>query len=264
MKKFLTILCCVLSLISCENTQINEVVLQAKIDDDFYISTDARAAVNDDGTVTILGNTRNESLTLKLSRLAEGDFIINEGRTNTASYQDFERNLYTTIPFGEGIVNISRLDENNKTLTGTFKFTAYQIGIDTIFVSKGVLYNIPYTGAGIDNPNNAGSFTAKVNDVRFTPITVTSQSTGNSIITSAATSSANIVISLPSDVEVGDYTLPLGNFQAKYQGANGPETTTEGRITILEHNPTAKVLKATFSFNTSTTTITEGRFEVSY
>ncbi len=219
MKKILAILCSALSLISCEDTQINEVVFQAKINNDFYISTDAQAAVNDDGTVTILGNTRNESLTLKLSRLAEGDFIINEGRINTGSYQDFDGNLFTTIPFGEGIVNISRLDENSQTLTGTFKFTAYQVGVDTVSVSKGVLYNIPYSGSGIDNPNNAGSFTAKVNNVRFTPITVTSQSTGNSIITSAATSAANILISLPSDVEVGDYTLPLGNFQARYQGA---------------------------------------------
>ena len=42
MKKFLFVLLATVSLISCEDTQTNEVALQAKVDDRLYTSTDPR------------------------------------------------------------------------------------------------------------------------------------------------------------------------------------------------------------------------------
>lgn len=264
MKKIFLLFICVASFVACEDTQINEVVLQAKINDEFYISTDAQAAVNNDGSVTIQGNTRFESLTLKLSRLGQGDFIIESGQRNIASYQDFEGNIYTTIPEGDGVITITELDEVNNRLTGTFNFSAFRAGIDTVYVSKGVLYNIPISGDGIDDPNNAGTFSANVNGVPFVPVNITSGSTSNSIITSASSSTASILVSVPNDVEEGDYTLPFNGFEAKYQGQNGPETTVEGQISVVAHNVPQQSLKVTFSFSTDSTQITEGQFDVVY
>ncbi len=109
-----------LSLISCEDKQINEVALQAKVDNRLYISTDARAALNEDGSVTIQGFTDEESITIHLSRLSEGNFAIGEGLPNYAVFEDMGGNIYTTNPNGEGEVTISELNENNKTLSGIF------------------------------------------------------------------------------------------------------------------------------------------------
>jgi hypothetical protein len=264
MKKFLFVLLATVSLISCEDTQTNEVALQAKVDDRLYTSTDARAALNEDGTLTIQGFNDEESMTIQLSRLGEGNFTIGEGSYNYAVYEDMGGSIYTTNPNGEGVVTISELNETNKTLSGTFNFNAFLPGIDTIYVSQGTLYNVSYTGGDIVDPTNAGLFSAKVDGNQFIPVTVSSRNTGNTIITSGSTANATIVISVTANVEPGDYTLPRGGFAAKYQGVTGPEDTVEGLVTILEHNISEKTIKGTFSFITNRTDITEGQFDVTY
>lgn len=264
MKKYIFFLLATLSLISCEDIETNDVALQANIDNRFYASNDARASLNEDGSLTIQGFTQDESLTLKLSRLAEGNFGIGENKPNYAVFEDMGGNIYTTRPDGEGIISISEMNETNKTISGTFHFNAFLPGIDTIYVSKGVLHNISYTGGEILDPNNAGTFSAKVNGNPFSPITVTSRDTGNTIITSGVGVNSTIVISVPSNVEPGIYTIPGGGFVAKYQGANGPETTDGGEITIVEHNTTEKTIKAAFSFLTNRSEVTLGAFNVAY
>lgn len=264
MKKFVFVLLATLSLISCEDIQVNEVALQARVDNRFYSSADARAALNDDGTLTIQGFTENESLTLHLSRLGKGNFTIQEGLANYAVFEDMGGNIYTTMPNGEGMVTISELNEANKTVSGTFNFNAFLPGIDTIYVSKGTLYNVSYSGGDITDPTNAGTFSAKVDNNPFIPITITSRNTGNTIITSGSTANATILISVPATVEPGDYTVPRGGFSAKYQAINGPETTADGLIKITEHNTTDKTIKGTFSFITNRSEITEGQFSVTY
>src|SRR5690606_33443878 len=162
MKKYLFVLLTIISFISCEDTETNQVALQANVDNRLYESNDARAVLNENGTLTIQGFTDNESITLRVSQLDERNFQIGEGLPNSAIYEDMGGNVYTTNPNGEGLVTISDLNENNKTFSGTFKFNAFLPGIDTIYVSKGTLYNISYSSGEIDDPTNAGDFTAKV------------------------------------------------------------------------------------------------------
>lgn len=264
MKKYLLFLFATLSLISCEDIETNDVALQANVDNRFYASTDARASLNEDGTLTIQGFTQEESLTLHISRLATGNFTIAEGKPNYAIFEDMGGNIYTTRPDGEGTVTISELNETNKTISGTFNFNAFLPGIDTIYVSKGALHNVSYTGGDIDDPTNAGVFKAKVNGNQFLPIVVSSRNTGNTIITSGSTANSTIIISIKPDVEPGEYTVPRSGFSAKYQDVTGPETTDEGIINILEHNTSAKTIKGTFSFITNRSEITEGEFNVTY
>ncbi|MCB0465786.1 MAG: hypothetical protein KDC78_08965 [Aequorivita sp.] len=264
MKNFLFALLSALSIISCDDIQTNDVAMQANVDNNLYKSTDARASVNEDGSLTIQGFTDEESLTIHIASLAQGNYTIQEGSPNYAIFEDMGGNIYTTRPDGEGVVTISEVDETNKTLSGIFNFNAFLPGIDTIYVSKGALHNVSYLGGDIVDPTNAGLFTAKVNDNPFVPVIISSRNTGNTIITSGSTANATIVISVTANVEPGDYTLPRGGFAAKYQGVNGPEPTAGGLVTILEHDTTAKTIKGTFSFITNLTEITEGQFDVSY
>lgn len=264
MKNLFYVLLAALSIVSCDDIESNDLALQANIDNNLYRSTDARAALNDDGSLTIQGFTDEQSLTLHLVRLGEGNFTIAEGRPNYAVFEDIGGSIYTTRPDGEGLITISEVNQANKTLSGTFNFNAFLPGIDTIYVSKGTLHNVPYSGGEITDPSNAGSFSAQVNGNPFLPITVTSRNTGNSIVTSGSTTNATIVLSVAPNVEPGDYSLPRSGFSAKYQGVNGPEATSGGSITILEHNPTDRTLKGTFSFLTNLSEITEGQFNVTY
>jgi hypothetical protein len=264
MKKCLFVLLGILSLISCEDTETNDVALQANVDNRLYESNDARAVLNEDGTLTIQGFTDEESITLRVSQLAERNFSIGEGLPNNAIYEDAGGNIYTTSPDAEGLVTISDLNETNKTFSGNFRFYAYLPGIDTIYVSKGTLYNISYSSGEIDDPTNAGAFTAKVDNNPFLPIVVSARDTGNKILISGSTANATIAISVPQNAEVGVFTLPRNGFTAKYQDVTGPETTAEGLITITEHNTGQRKLKGTFSFITERTEITEGEFDIIY
>lgn len=264
MKKFIFFLLATLSLISCEDIERNDPALQANIDNNFYASTDARAALNEDGSLTIEGFTQKESLKLQLSQLGEGNFTIGEGRRNYATFQDIGGNVYSTRPDGAGMVSISEVNETNKTITGTFHFNAFLPGIDTIYVSKGILYNVSYNTREITDPTNPGTFSAKVNGDTFTPITISATNTGSSIIVSGTGANNSILISVPSNVEPDEYAIPRSGFEAKYQGPDGLETTESGWITVLEHNTSESTIKAVFSFGTNRTEITLGAFNITY
>ena len=264
MKKYLFLLLAFSTLVSCDDIEVNEVALQAKVNDRLYISTDARASSTADGGILIQGFTDEESLTLRISKLKEGKFEIGEGKPNYAVFEDFEGNLFLTKPDGEGTVTITEINEATKTLSGSFLFNAMLPGIDTVYVSQGVMYNIPYTGTDISDPTNAGTFSAQVDGSPFLPFVVSARDTGNSIIVSGSTANATMAITVPSGVETGEYNLPKSKFNAKYQDGDGPQTTSVGQINILEHNPTGKTIKGTFSFLTNKVEITQGKFEVTY
>ena len=262
MKKIAFLLLAILPFISCEDTETNDVALQAKINNRLYQSTGAQASLIE-GELVIQGSNMDESLTLTLSGLSEGDFIIKPGSTNQAVFADAFGNVFKTRSGGEGLVTITEVDEGNKTLTGTFKFSAIMPSVDTIYVSKGFLYHVPYDGGSINIPG-ADNFTAKVDGNLFNPMGISATSTGNSIVILGTTAEASIVITVPVAVEAGTYTLPRNRYSAQYQDANGPQTTSGGEIKIIEHNSQLKTIKGNFSFITDLSEITEGEFEVSY
>jgi hypothetical protein len=264
MKRLVFFLLAALTLISCEDTETNQVALQAKVDNTLYESTDARAALNEDGSLTIQGFTQDESLTLHLKRLSEGDFEIAEGRPNYAIFEDMGGNIYTTSPDGEGQITISEINEGRKTLSGTFNFNAFLPGIDTIYVSRGVLYDVPYGGGEIGDPSNVGTFSAKVDGDPFVTVIVAARNTGNSIVVSGSTVNATISITMPSAVESGQYTLPQAAYKAKFRDDSVSQSANEGVIEVLEHDPNAKTISGTFSFITDTKEITNGKFNVTY
>lgn len=253
-----------LSIVSCEDNQINEFAMQAKIGDRLYTSTEASAYLAEDGSFIIQGITQTESLTLSLTRLEEGNFNIGEGYRNTATFEDRDGNLYKTKPDGNGLITISEVNLTNKTLSGIFNFRAMLPGIDTIYVSQGVLYNIPFNGGNTDDPTNAGTFSAKVDGEPFLPSVVLAIESGDSIVISGSTATGTIKITVPSNAEVGEHPLPQSGFTAEYQNEIGLQTTSEGTISITEHNSGAGIIKGTFSFLTDQSEITEGQFEVVY
>lgn len=264
MKNILFVLLAALFIVSCEDSQVNEVALQAKINNILYQAADARASIGDDGTLIIQGTSQDQSLIIKLTNLAENNFPIGEQHRNSAFYQDIGGNIFSTQPDGEGLVTISEVNEANMTLSGTFRFNAILPGVDTIYVSKGFLYNIPYNDGTILDPTNAGSFSAKIDDNEFIPISVNARNTGNNIIITASTINSTIALQFKPDVEAGDFTLPQSGIRATFTKDNQAQTTIGGLIIVSEHNTAEKTLKGTFRFNTDGAQITEGKFNITY
>lgn len=264
MKNILLILLSFLFITSCEDTKINETAFQAKVDNRLYQAADARVTLNDDGSLTILGSSQNEGMTIKLNNLSENNYLIGEGSSNFAIYEDEGGNIYSTQPDGKGEVTLSEVNEINKTISGTFYFNAILPGIDTIYVSKGTLFNIPFTDGSETDPINAGSFTAKIDANDFLPIIVTARKTDSKISISANNINSSITVELTSDVAMGNYTIPQSGFKAIYANADGSQTTINGLIVVHEHNPTDKTLRGTFRFKTDQSQITEGKFNITY
>ena len=133
--------------LSCENTDVTNSVIQGEIDNDLYRALDARISPNEDGSYLIQGVTLKETLTLKISSLAIRSYQLGGTRTNYASFENLNGDTYFTNPLGEGIVTISNINEKAQTVTGSFKFTAIIEGVDTIAVQKGVFFESPIFGS---------------------------------------------------------------------------------------------------------------------
>ena len=264
MKKLLLLLVVALSIMSCDDSEINEFAMQANIGNRFYQSTEATAALDENGGLVIKGSSNLETLRLRVSRLGIGNYTIGEGSTNSAYFEDADGNRFTTEPNGTGLISISDFNEITKTLNGSFHFKGILAGIDTVFVSRGVLYNVPYISGDIIDPTNAGTLSAKINGDLFTSTLVSVTNESNAIKITGSNLINSIKLILPNNVEVGEYLLPQSGFGATYQNESGIQTASEGLINITEHNLDLKSIKGAFRFITDQNDITEGQFEVVY
>lgn len=254
----------VIAFSSCENLEENTTVIQADVDSLFFKSLDANGSRFEDGSVTLQGITDNQILTLHTKSISKGSFLLGGTRPNYATFEDENGNVYLTNPFGSGEIIITDNCNSCGLLSGTFKFVAVLPGLDTIYIDKGVFFEVPYAVPGdVDNPN-AGTFNAQVNTAPFTPVSVSAVDSGNSLLISGATSLNTIIIRVPITVEVGNYTLPQAGFQASYAVGAMSQNATIGNISVITHNTTAKTISGSFSFVTDEYTITEGQFNVTY
>lgn len=265
MKKIILLLfVSIIAFSSCEDIQDNGSVIQATIDSVFFKSFDARGS-RLDNEITLQGFTNDEVLTLHLESFQLGDYELGGSRTSFATFENSNGNIYSTNPLGSGTIKITDRCISCGWLTGTFNFNAVLPGIDTIAVEKGVFFEVFFGGeTDAQDPANAGSFSARVNDVPFSPITVTAIESGNSILIAGATASSSILIRLPLDVENGNQPLPENGYQANYTINATPENAVEGNISIITHDTANKIISGTFAFNTENYMISSGQFNVTY
>lgn len=266
MKKYiLPLLLAIIGFSSCENTEDNSPALQAEIDSVFFKANTSFLSANADGRFIIQGLSANKSLTISIGGEQEGVYTLGTIASNYAVYEDAYGNAYSTNPLGSGTVTLTHVGDNGE-MSGTFEFMAIRPGIDTVFVSRGLFYDVPNGVIEEDDQGgvNDGTFNALVNDVPFDPATVAATDTGNYIIVSGTTTSISILIRVPVDVTPGDYTLPMNGFQATYaQNAIGQDAS-EGIITIVSHDTGANNIRGTFSFQAGLNQVTSGTFDVNY
>lgn len=262
MQKLLIVLVILMGLSSCEKVEINDIALQANINDRFYKSDDAKATRNADGSITIRGYRADEVLTIHISQEHECLFKI-RGGLNFATFMDMGENIYTSERGGSGQVVVSDIDEFNNTISGTFKFSAKAPELDKIHVQKGVFYQVPFVDGEVSDPLDAGDFSAVLNDLAFEPIYVAAASC-EAIMVIGMDATSKISINVPTGVAPGTYTLPMSGFKARFRNIDGAEKAKSGEIEILEHDIDEKTIKGNFSFITNENKITEGSFEVVY
>ncbi len=270
MKNFLLLCALVSMLFACETIETNSPAFQANLNNDFYRSIDSRAIVADDGSVSIIGATADQEITLVLSILESGTYEFNSGNGHQAYYKDPSGQVYSTENGGSGVVNITSRDATNQTLGGDFTFTAILEGIDTITVSKGLLFQVPYVSGSIEDPNDPadpnqdGAFVAEIDGELFDPSTVVATTTDTSIEISGALGDDTIQIIIPLDAEPATQPIPGGGFNAIYFISGVEEPALSGTIRIFMHDMAAQSISGTFVFTTENHVISLGQFNVDY
>ena len=263
MKKFILLLfVATIVFSSCEDTQDNATVIQATIDSTFFRANGAIGGENEDASVTLQGLTDDEVLTVNFSDNTSGTYTFNQGN-NYAIFESASGLVYTTKDGGSGSVTVSSWDTAGF-ITGDFQFVAIAAGLDTIYVDKGIFYRVPFGSGETNNTTNAGSFSAQLDGALFVTVTVTAVDSGNSLLISGATASGMILLRLPTEVTVGNYSLPSTGFQATYSEGSNSENANNGNISVVSHDTAARTISGTFSFVTDTHEITNGQFQVTY
>ncbi len=269
-KVFLLLFILCFSLISCEEEiATNTPALQGTLDDLFFKAIDARATQFDDGSFLVQGVTQRELLTLRVRSGRPGAYALGNDSLNYGTFQNRAGDIYDTHPSGAGEIVVSNWDEANRTLTGTFTFTAILPGTDTLTVQRGIFFEVPYQGILIDEPTddpppNAGTFVADIDGATFNPFDIAAALVGDQIVIRGLTPSTEVTVGVPASVTLGNYTLPTLGFSAAYTKNGVTETASSGNIIIIEHQPDQKTIKGTFSFRTASHVITRGQFNVSY
>ncbi len=273
MKKYLLLCLTALAFIACEeDVEDNSPAFQANLNSEFYKALDAKGIVTEEGTVSLVGATSNQNITISISVLQSGSFQFNSGNGHQATYEDATGQIYSTEFGGSGVVNITGrgTDAGNEFLSGDFTFIAILEGIDTVTVNRGILYQVPLVSGVIEdptdpgNPNLDGNFVAEIDGELFDPSTVVATITGTSIQIIGALGDDTIELLIPLDAVPAMYPIPEEGFSATYFISNVAEPAISGTIRVFEHDMAAKSISGTFNFMTENHQISLGQFNVNY
>ena len=200
--------------------------------------------------------------------------LIDSSEANPSNYASLWGD-YTTQPAGE--VNITSIDTDKKTMSGTFFFKLYnESGVAQKTITEGS-FTVPYTTS---TPQAAATdtFRVKINNTAWTPHAISGTTSFGQIAINASNSAAtkNVGLLFPSNITPGTYDLDF--WGATYIGQYNPDldpmhsqASMSGTLTILEHNTTTKRIRGNFTFRseeildpTHFTNLSEGYFSVKY
>lgn len=161
MKKYFFFLSFLLLLTSCtEDVKFNNPAFQTLKNNVFWRAQAYSAFVNGDGSVVIEGSLGYEKITLQTKSAEKGTYTLGVDEVSAASYENSlptQKTFFATgTSLGNGQIVITEYDTENKTISGTFRFTAVnEDETDTkdpkINFTEGVFYKVPIKVSDITN-----------------------------------------------------------------------------------------------------------------
>lgn len=138
---------------SCtEEITRNSPALEGMKDDVRWRARASEATIAENGTLTIVGLTQFETLTLTVPSAAPGTYTFGDSDIYTAAYR-YERDgqvlFYTTgTEMGDGQLIVEEYDTSKRTISGTFRFNAINannnpLGGEIVNYQYGRFYKVP-------------------------------------------------------------------------------------------------------------------------
>ncbi|NLA23551.1 MAG: hypothetical protein GX879_01155, partial [Bacteroidales bacterium] len=175
---------------------------------------------------------------------------------------------------GSGFVNVNSINDEAKTISGTFGFKAYREHDGTYkSISEGRFSNVPFKYIStVDTSSFDNYMHAIINDQAWSALTVNAVKNDTAIIITGNNSEnwEKLKIIIPNNIGAGVQTITASGpvftiFEQGFHTYHG----SAGSVTIAEHNQETQIIKASFFFNFVneggvTISITSGQFEALY
>lgn len=244
-------------------------------------SPDPRAVLTD-YTLKVYGTSANgQTIILNIASSKVGEYTLS---SNNGHYADFIPNMssgaarYSTNnnENGSGFIRISSINEETKTVSGTYSFKAYRSSDNTFkTVSDGTFTNVPYqyyNASDTSGFNNIFLFSESNHNWNAPNITAFKNDTAIVVVGECNRAEAwqSVKIWMSPTITSGvHYITPTGPVFAQFQQGFYNYAATNGSVTIIENNATTKVVRGSFFFNylnneSQSLSITGGQFEVEY
>lgn len=262
---------------------------KAKIDGTQWVADKYAQGARIGGLINLTGlgfDKKTITMTLKDSGVHQYTLAWDNSSSSAGAFTDSALSDFTAFTSnagdkpeeGGGVVNITSIDEVNKTMTGTFSFKAKR-STDNSYrtISEGVFTNLPYI-TSLPPTSSNDTLTVKIDGTSFAPVSINgiyvSMLSSIAINGTDGAASKTIGLNFPSDITVGTYSI--GSILDPYYGQYNPNSSTflsssSGTLEILFHDPASKRIRGKFSFDASqfggggaTAKITEGYFAVTY
>ncbi|MEN3325166.1 DUF6252 family protein [Mariniflexile soesokkakense] len=267
----------------------NQGVFKVDFDGLTYEADNIQATLlNDVFNITGFRGNSGEALTLTVFNPSLGKHALgvtnNSLETNAAAYTEANNTgsgswvAFSQANVSQGEINITGINEIDKTISGTFYFTGTNASISKAKeFTKGVFTNVSFEASlGGGNTNN-NTFFAKVDGVEFKENLIAGifqTLNGVSTIGISATKDnlQTIGFNLDGNILPGEYTFnTFSTPMALYNRSMSDINTGTGILKISTHDKAKKRIIGTFQFTASpflstgaSYEITEGSFDVTY
>ena len=153
--RYLLLTFAVFSLIGCQDDiQSSNPTFQGLRHGDYVWRSTARTAtIQTTGILSISGSDGYGSMIISLPEASIGSYELGEGKLATITYTEVNTTYSTQnngeeypVYLGDGQVTIESINEDSKTITGTFYFNSYDdSGAKYMNFSEGIFYNLSFT-----------------------------------------------------------------------------------------------------------------------
>ncbi len=217
-------------------------------------------------------------IVLSLEDNGAGVYELTETSLSAGAYTLGDNSDAFTSNVEGGTVEITELNWQDSTMSGTFSFTgARAIPAGEVNIEVGKFTNIRVR-TELGSVNDFNKISVKVDTVLFEPEAVTAMidpfSNNIAIVGTAAVGIPSVALFLPKDIIAGTYDLGTPGF-ADYGAQYNIDDMTflgaeSGQVTVTKHDKGVRIIEGTFFFEATelaggaTASLMEGSFMVSY
>lgn len=257
-------------------------IMTAKVDGNDW-STENASALIQVNRIGISGVADNGSvIILSLEDMGEGNYELTQVSRSAGAYTEDSNgnsNAFASNASEEvGFVNISELNWQDSTISGTFAFTgARALPAGEVEIKEGVFEKLRVR-TELTPINDINTLSVNVDSVLFEPTVVNGlidPFSGAIVVTgTAAEGIPSVALYLPQDIVAGTYDLGapgLADYGAQYNISDMQFLAAEsGEVTITKHDKSVKIIEGTFYFEAAElvgeakASLTEGSFSVTY